>query len=267
MTRPEACYDTVDPHAHLRISSAGVPPDRAVGAVVLLHGRGRTAEDILALAVPLACPDFAYLAPQAAARTWYPDRFLAPLEDNEPALSSALRGIDRLVAGLGAAGIGPERVVFVGFSQGACLAAEYVARRPRRYGGVAVLIGGLFGPEGSRLDYEGFMGGTPIFLCTSDPDPFVPPTRVRETADVFRDMGAQVTLEIQEGTKHVITEEGRAGARDLVEALAASPAHGRAFASSSDARAPSRPRAPVKDRPRQIHPTVPPAKTVATSRR
>jgi phospholipase/carboxylesterase len=267
MNRSEPYENPVDPHALMRVSSAGVPPERGAGAVVLLHGRGRIAEDILALAVPLAFPDFTYLAPQAAARTWYPDRFLAPLEDNEPALSSALRGIDRLVAGLGAAGIGPERIVFVGFSQGACLAAEYVARRPRRYGGVAALIGGLFGPEGSRLDYEGYMDGTPVFLCTSDPDPFVPPVRVRETADVLRDMGAQVTLQIQEGTKHVITEEGRVGARDLIESLAASPATGRAFASSSYAKAPARPRAPVEDRPRQIHPTVLPATTVATSRR
>lgn len=207
-----------DPHVDLHVATEGPAPDAAAGAVILLHGRGRRAESILSLARSLARPDFAYLAPQAASRTWYPHSFLVPLEDNEPALSSGLRALDRLVLRLGDTGIPPERVVLAGFSQGACVAVEFAARHPRRYGGVAAFIGGLFGPEGTPRDYEGYLDGTPVWLGTSDPDPFVPPERVVETAEVLERMGAEVELRIRPDAGHVIVPEDVERTRALMEA-------------------------------------------------
>lgn len=246
-----------DPHASLRISSTGAPLREATGAVLLLHGRGRTAESILALSKRLECPGMAYLAPQAGGRTWYPDSFLAPLEDNEPGLSSALRALDHLFEDLDEVGIPPERTVIVGFSQGACLAAEFVGRRPRRYGGVAALIGGFFGPEGTALDYEGSLAGTPVVLCTSDPDPYVPPARVAATAAIMEGMGARVDLHIQPDRGHLITDEGVSGALELIRALAGVRDHEPPFAASGiAATAPGRPRSRVADRPERTRPTV-----------
>ncbi|HZD05939.1 MAG TPA: hypothetical protein VE173_13595 [Longimicrobiales bacterium] len=209
-----------DPHADLRILSAGRPIPDAAAAVILLHGRGRGADSVLPLQEALAHPEVAYLAPEAGGRTWYPHRFLARLEENQPALGSAVRALDRLVDRLDAVGIPPERLMLLGFSQGACLAAEYAARRPRRYGGVVALIGGLFGPEGSPLaSYSGSLDGTPVFLCTSDPDPYVPPERVRETAEILGRLGARVDTCFQKDAGHVITERGLTGARRLVARL------------------------------------------------
>jgi predicted esterase len=246
-----------DPHAKLRMLSAGSPLNEAAAAVVLLHGRGSRAESILPLWKPLSHAGVAYLAPQAAGKTWYPHSFLAPRESNEPALSSALRALDRVLGDLGSAGIPPERTLLFGFSQGACVAVEYAARRPGRYGGVAALIGGLFGPMGAPLQYSGSLEGTPVALCTSDPDRFVPAQRVRETADVLTDMGARVELRVEPGAGHVVTAAGLERARSLVRTLAGSAALEPRIASRPDRAAPRPAPSRAADRRRQIRPTVP----------
>src|SRR5579859_3466342 len=152
------------PHQGQPLLTAGEPLDQARAAMIMLHGRGASAEDILALSAELHQPGFAYLAPQAAGYSWYPNSFLAPIASNEPGLSSGLAVIAALFERLTDAGIGPERTILLGFSQGACLSLEFTSRNPRRYGGVAGLSGGLIGPDGMKRDYPGSLQGTPIFL-------------------------------------------------------------------------------------------------------
>lgn len=185
----------------------GPPPAQASGAAIFVHGRGGSARDILTLAAELALPDLACLAPQAAGSTWYPYSFLAPIERNEPGLSSGLSVLAGLVDELESEGIPPERVLIAGFSQGACLGSEFAARHATRFGGLAVLTGGLLGPEGTPRDYEGDFDGTPVFLGSSDPDPHVPWTRVEETAAVFEGMGASVELRRYPGMGHTVNAE------------------------------------------------------------
>ena len=204
------------PHVHgdQPTVTAGRPLPEATGALVLLHGRGATAESILDLADYLPHPDLAYLAPQAADSTWYPYSFLTPMERNEPFLSSALARVGEVVAGIEAAGIPPERIFLGGFSQGACLASEFVARNARRYGGLLIFSGGLIGPDGTSRDYEGSLDGTPVFLGCSDVDPHIPLARVRETATVLERLGAQVDTRIYPRMGHTINQ-------DEIEAAAA----------------------------------------------
>lgn len=244
-----------DPHANLDIASTGLLPELASATVVLLHGRGRAAESILALSRSLAHPDFAYLAPQAADRTWYPHSFLVPLEENEPAFTSGLRALDRLVVRLGRQGIPSERILLVGFSQGGCVAAEFAARYPRRYGGVAAFIGGLFGPEGTPRDYDGNLEGTPVYLGTSDPDPYVPPERVRETADVLRRMGAEVELRVRADAGHVILREDVEHTRHLMESLRGIRALAPAVDGGTSLSGPWRRRSPEAGRPARTPPS------------
>src|SRR5687768_10359640 len=156
----------------------------------MVHGRGAGAEDMLGLAGELRLDDVAFLAPQAAEHTWYPNRFMAPIESNEPWLTSALRRIETLIAAAGEAGIGPERIAIAGFSQGACLASEFAARNARRYRAVIALSGGVIGPPGTPRDYAGTFDGTPAFFGCSDIDPHIPVERVRESAEIYRRMGA-----------------------------------------------------------------------------
>ncbi len=151
-------------HQGQPVYTAGKALTEAKGALILVHGRGATAQSILALGNELAHPDLAYLAPQAAGNTWYPHSFLMPLAQNEPYLSSALQRIGEVVAQIEAAGIQTERIILGGFSQGACLASEFVARNARRYGGLLVFSGGLIGPPGTPRDYAGSLADTPIFL-------------------------------------------------------------------------------------------------------
>ena len=169
----------------------------------MVHGRGAEASDMVSLADILAQPDLAYLAPQAAGRSWYPHSFLAPIARNEPFLSSALQVLDTLLGRLGSEGLQPERVALLGFSQGACLALEYAARHARRYGAVIGLSGGLIGPEGTPRDYAGQLAGTPVFLGCSDADPHIPLDRVHETARVLEALGGTVTERIlsRDGTR------------------------------------------------------------------
>lgn len=212
------------PHAGRAPLAAGAPPGEASGALVLVHGRGGSAEDILGLADALGRPDLAVLAPRAAGNTWYPQSFLAPVEANEPGRSSGLAVLESIVSELAASGIPSDRVILAGFSQGACLTLEYVARHPRRYGAVAGLTGGLIGPPGSLGGYEGSLEGTPVFLGSGDPDPHVPWARVEETAEILGRLGADVELERYPGRPHTVSEDELLRLDSLVErALAASP--------------------------------------------
>lgn len=186
---------------------AGAPLESAAGAVILLHGRGAGAEDMLGLAEALGRPDLAFVAPQAPGRTWYPYSFLAPLADNEPALTHALSRVDATVAGLGSKGFAAGRIVLLGFSQGACLALEYAARHARRYGGVAALSGGLIGPEGTTRDYAGTLAGTPVFIGCGDRDGHIPLWRVQESTGVLQGMGAEVNERIYPGMGHSVNED------------------------------------------------------------
>jgi predicted esterase len=193
-----------DPHRGQPVLTFGPPPSSARLTVIATHGRGASAEDILGLAAEFRTADVAFLAPQAAGRTWYPYSFLMPLEDNEPGLSSALGVIAHLVDGLMAQQIPANRIALLGFSQGACLALEYAARHARRYAAVIGLSGGLIGPPGTPRDYPGQLGGAPVFLGCSDVDPHIPLARVRETAEVFRRMGATVDERIYQGMGHTV---------------------------------------------------------------
>lgn len=186
---------------------AGVPLASARAAVVLIHGRGATAEGMLALGGALGAKDVAFAAPQAPARSWYPHSFLAPLAQNEPYLSQGLGIVGETVDGLAREGVPPERVLLVGFSQGACLALEYAARNARRYGGVAGLSGGLIGPEGTPRDYAGTLDGTPVFLGCSDVDAHIPEARVHDSADVLTTLGGNVTTRIYPGMAHTVVDD------------------------------------------------------------
>ncbi|MFO7170414.1 MAG: dienelactone hydrolase family protein [Chloroflexota bacterium] len=198
----------------------GAPLGAARAAMVLVHGRGASAADIMTLADELPHPDFAYLAPQAAGGTWYPNRFMAPIASNEPWLSSALQVLADTLASLEAAGLPPERTILLGFSQGACLATEFVARNARRYGGVVGLSGGLIGPTGTPRDYPGSLDGTPVLLGCSDVDPHIPVGRVHETAEVLRRLGAAVDERIYPGMGHTVNEDELAAVRAMMAAIA-----------------------------------------------
>lgn len=195
------------PHASGHILYAGVPIDAARVAVVLLHGRGGSAEDILSLTRFLPSENTAYLAPQARGNTWYPLSFLSPLEQNEPSLSSALERVQELLQSLAEAGIPHNRVLLAGFSQGACLALESAVRHPRPYGGVVALSGGLIGPPGTVWQQGNGLEGVPVFLGCSDVDPHIPRERVGESARHFASLGATVTERIFPGMGHTINEE------------------------------------------------------------
>jgi phospholipase/carboxylesterase len=207
------------PHQDQPLVTAGAPLEAAEAAIVLVHGRGATAQSIVQMADEFYHRGVAFLAPQAARNTWYPNSFLAPVESNEPGRSSGLQAIADAIETANEADIPTERVMLLGFSQGACLASEYVAQNPRRYGGLAVLSGGVIGPEGKEMDYEGDLEGTPIFLGCSDTDPHIPEERVHETADVFEAMGADVTTRIYEGMGHGVNEDEIDHVSGMVENL------------------------------------------------
>jgi phospholipase/carboxylesterase len=182
-------------------------------AVILLHGRGGSAEDILQLREEFGVPDVEWHAPEAPGNSWYPYSFLAPIAQNEPWLTSALGQVGKAVEQVAASGIPRERIVLAGFSQGACLATEFVARNPARYGGLIAFTGGLIGPAGTAFEYAGSLEGTPAFLGAGDPDPHVAWSRVEESARVLSGMGAAVVLRRYPGMSHTIgreeIEEGR----------------------------------------------------------
>ena len=207
------------PHQGQQFFTSGKPVAEAQAAMILLHGRGATAVSILELADELYHPEFAYLAPQAAGNTWYPYSFLAPMAQNEPGLSSGLQAIADLISQIEDAGIPAERIVLAGFSQGACLASEFVARHARRYGGLLAFSGGLIGPPGTPRDYDGSLTGTPVFLGCSDVDFHIPLERVEETAVTLTNLGANVNKQIYPNMGHTIVQDEINQANRIVQTV------------------------------------------------
>jgi predicted esterase len=203
----EKPLDVKGQHQGQPVRTAGAPLHAARAAMVLVHGRGATADSILTLVPALSRPDFAYLAPQASGNTWYPYSFLAPIPRNEPGISSGMQAIQDVLDAITAAGIPLERTILLGFSQGACLSVEFAARTARRYGGIACLSGGLIGPDDTARDYPGSLQGTPVFLGCSDVDRHVPKERVELTADVLGGLDASVTLRLYPGMGHVVNDD------------------------------------------------------------
>jgi phospholipase/carboxylesterase len=210
---------TPDPHHDQPVLTAGRPIAEAAGAVILLHGRGASAEDILGLAAEFERPDLAYLAPAAAGHSWYPYSFLAPFEKNEPWLTSALRKIGATVEQALSAGMPPEKIIIAGFSQGACLATEFTARSATGLGGLVAFTGGLIGPPGTKFSFSGSLANTRVFLGAGDPDAHVPWERVQESADVLRSLGAAVTLQRYPGLPHTISRGEIEEAKKLIAAM------------------------------------------------
>jgi predicted esterase len=200
---------------------AGPEPEKAAMTVLCIHGRGAPAQSILSLFGELGFENLAAIAPEAAGRSWYPHSFLSPLEANQPHLDAALARMEWHIAELDARGIPAERVAFLGFSQGACLATEFVARHPRRYAAVLGLSGGLIGPPGTPRNYRGSLAGTPVFLGSGDPDPHVPFGRVEETRAVLARMGAGVELRRYPGLGHSINDDEIDACRDLLRSAIA----------------------------------------------
>ena len=191
--------------------------------VIMIHGRNASPNNILDLVPAIDHPQVTYLAPGAAGGTWYPLGFMAPIEQNEPGISSAIAVIHGLVDDAVAAGIPAERIVLLGFSQGACLASTAAQRRPARYGGVIVYSGGLIGPPGTVWEERGTLGGTPVFLGCSDRDPHIPEERVRASASLFERMGAAVTLRIYPDMGHTVNDDELGFTRDLIDQIGATP--------------------------------------------
>jgi predicted esterase len=207
------------PHQGQRLVAAGASLAEASSVMILVHSRGNRAESIVDLGQALPYPGMAYLAPQAANYTWYPHSFLAPIEQNEPGITSGIRVLADLVTRVEEAGIPAERIILAGFSQGACLASEFLARHAQRYGGLLVFSGGIIGPLGLPRAYPGTLDGTPIFIGCSDADSHIPLERVHETAELFSQMGAQVTKKIYAGMGHTIIQDEIDHARQIIKGL------------------------------------------------
>lgn len=204
------------PHQGQEILHSGKALDDAQAAMILIHGRGAGAEDIMGLSLHLPHPDLVYLIPRAANHTWYPYSFLSPLGQNEPYLTSALQLIADMVSQIEGAGIAAEKIIIGGFSQGACLASEYAARHAQRYGGLLLFSGGLIGPPGTPRSYSGSLEGTPVFIGCSDVDFHIPLERVEETAEVLTNLGAAVNKKIYPNMGHTIIQDEIDQARLIV---------------------------------------------------
>lgn len=210
---------STSPHANQPVAAAGVPLGESDAAVIMVHGRNAGPQNIVDLVTRLDRPSWTYLAPAAANRTWYPFSFMAPIEQNEPWLSSALEVLKQMVADVNARGIPADRLVILGFSQGACLTAEFAVRHPDRYGGIIVFSGGLVGPPGTTWSGEGRFDRTPVFLGCSDIDPHVPKSRVDESTAVFVRMGAEVTERIYPRMGHLVNDDEIAFARGVLDRI------------------------------------------------
>jgi predicted esterase len=208
------------PHENQPVVEAGAPLGTAPAVVIMVHGRNAGPQNILDLAQRWDRPAVTYLAPAAANRTWYPYSFMADIASNEPGVSSGLAVLQSLVERATAAGVDRSRIVLCGFSQGACLVSEFAVRHAARYGGLLIFSGGAIGAPGTRWEYRGRFEGTPVFLGCSDRDAHVPESRVRETADVFTRMGADVRLRIYPGMGHLVNDDELACAEQLLDAVA-----------------------------------------------
>ncbi len=210
-----------DIHQNHPVLSAGADRESARIAVILLHGRGASAESMIPLAEELGTEGIHYVVPQAAQFRWYPQSAFGPIEANEPDLTSALSKIDSIVQDLHDAGFSDRQIVFGGFSQGACLSSEYVARNARRYGGLFVLSGALIGPPGTPRQYPGSLERTPVFIGGSDVDPWIPDDLQRETAHVFEKMGGEVEFKIYDGMPHTVNEDEIEQVRSMLSGIIA----------------------------------------------
>lgn len=208
-----------DPHRNQPVLVSGQPLSSAKAAVILVHGRGASAADILSLAAEFDVPDLAYLAPEAAGHSWYPYSFMASIARNQPWLDSALSFLGNVVGRAVAAAIARHKVAIVGFSQGACLATEFVARNATRYGALVAFTGGLIGPPGTHFNYPGDLSTTPCFFGAGDPDPHVPWDRVKESASVFSALGAVAALRRYPGLPHTINQDEIENAKQLLSRL------------------------------------------------
>lgn len=211
--------EMADPHRGQQVLRSGTDLSQAKAAMIMLHGRGADAADIIGLAEVIDRQDMIYLAPEAADHIWYPHSFLEPVERNEPGRSSALAVIAGLIARLGEAKILPEKIALLGFSQGACLSLEFAARNPCRYGAIFALSGGLIGDAVTAREYSGILDGTPTFIGCSDIDPHIPLERVRESAAIMGRLGADVTERIYPDLGHVIIEDEIVHIRSMVDAM------------------------------------------------
>lgn len=212
-----------DPHLDAPIYYAGKALGQSPHAMIMLHGRGSNADNILSLAPEFQRPNWTYLAPQASGDTWYPYSFLTPIDQNEPYLSSALQLIQTILLRLADFDILPINTVILGFSQGACLATEFAARHAQPYGGIIGLSGGLIGPPGTPRQYPGEFVGTPVFVGCSDRDPHIPLERVHETTAVFKEMGADVLERIYPGMGHTINADELAHITAILDRVATTP--------------------------------------------
>jgi len=207
------------PHRGQPVVAAGAPIGQGRGVVIMVHGRNASPANILDLMPRLDRPEFTYLAPAAANGTWYPYSFLTDIARNEPGLSSGLRVLEQLIEDLANRGTPKHQIVLLGFSQGACLAAEFAVRHPGRYGGVIVYSGGLIGPPGTTWDHGGSFAGTPLVLGCSDIDAHIPKTRVEESAAVFERMGATVTSRLYPGMGHLVNDDEIALAQAVMDGI------------------------------------------------
>jgi len=206
------------PHQGQPVLAAGTQLEEASAAMILVHGRGASARDILTIAAAADVPGFAYLAPEAAGGAWYPNRFMEPIESNQPWLDSALEFLGAILAQV-KEHLPYERIVLLGFSQGGCLTLEFAARNARRYGALIGLSGGLIGPDDTPRDYPGSLAGTPVFLGCSDVDPHIPAGRVRESARVLEKLGGGVRVELYRGLGHEVNQDEIEIVRTLMAAV------------------------------------------------
>jgi phospholipase/carboxylesterase len=216
---PDRASREADPHGMEPLVFAGAPLEKARAAFVMVHGRGASAESILTLAPALSVDGVAFVAPQAAGGAWYPYGFMSPIHRNEPGITSGMQAIGRAISAVEAAGIPAERTLLLGFSQGACLASEFAARHARRYGGLAVLSGGLIGPDDTPRDYAGSLDGTPVFLGCSDIDGHIPAERVEESAAILRRLGGEVTMRLYPGMGHLVNEDEIEAVRSMLSGV------------------------------------------------
>lgn len=210
------------PHQDQPAATGGTDIARAKGAMILIHGRGASAESILMLADEFNTPELYYIAPQASSHQWYPHSFLAPTERNEPGLSSGLQVIFDSIKGFENSGIPKEKIILLGFSQGACLASEYVARHPAKYGGLAALSGGLIGDNISAENYSGSLKQTPVFLGCSNIDPHIPKERVDESEKILSSLDAEVTKKIYKGMGHTVNEDEIDEVKNIIQKVKSS---------------------------------------------
>ena len=198
------------------VVTEGKPLTETGKALIMIHGRGATADSILALSDHLDVPDFSLFAPQATNHSWYPYSFMAPDAQNQPALDSALALLSNLLSEIKEQGISGNNIYLLGFSQGACLTAEFATRNAQRFGGLLIFTGGLIGPQINTSHYKGNFAGTPVLISTGDPDPHVPVSRVNETVKIMEDQGAVVTKEIYKGRPHTILPEEISLAKEIL---------------------------------------------------